>query len=146
MAKTTKKRKRNPGTGSYFFVHERGKFTLRAPSGRVVCSLQGELHPYDKGAILHALNAAKKTAHSVGAAQRHLKRSLDAAAALRRRENPNLKGGRQIYPKVVEIHAQKRIGSGTIYRHPFSSTNPIIGLPDGSLYIPARGARLWGHA
>jgi hypothetical protein len=47
-----------------------------------------------------------------------------------------------IYPRVIAIMAEK--ASGQRYKHPFTSRVPILGLPDGSLLIPAGKKPLWG--
>lgn len=56
----------------------------------------------------------------------------------------NPKRGVMIYPRVVAIYAEKP--NGKRYRHEMESIVPILGLPDGSLLIPAKGRRLWGTA
>lgn len=52
------------------------------------------------------------------------------------------RGAVTIYPKLVAIYAEKP--GGKRYRHPFDSSVPVLGLPDGSLLIPAGKRPLWG--
>jgi hypothetical protein len=52
------------------------------------------------------------------------------------------KSGTVIYPRLLAIMAEKR--DGKRYKHELESSVPVLGLPDGSLLIPARGRRLWG--
>lgn len=49
----------------------------------------------------------------------------------------------KVYARILSIEAEK--ADGTLYRHDFTTKNPVIGLPDGSILIPARRNRpLWG--
>jgi hypothetical protein len=64
---------------------------------------------------------------------------------VKRKRNPPLpRGAKLIYQQLLSIEARKRVDSNTVYTHPFdTAVSPIYGLPDGSLYIPANGHRLW---
>jgi hypothetical protein len=48
-----------------------------------------------------------------------------------------------IYPRVLAIAGRK--SDGKEYEHRVSSRTPILGLPDGSLLIPAGRRPLWGR-
>lgn len=61
-----------------------------------------------------------------------------------------------IYPRLCAIVARKAAGhegcdlqcerNGHLFKHKFTTKNPIIGLNDGSLMIPCGSRRLWGTA
>ena len=69
---------------------------------------------------------------------------------------PNPPPRTELYPRVVAVEGRKRADhescnarcarNGHLFRHDFTSKNPIVGLPDGSILIPSNGRRLWGWA
>jgi hypothetical protein len=67
-------------------------------------------------------------------------------SARNRGNPPDTSAGTVIYPRILAIHAQRREGSKTVYVHKFTSKNPVVGLPDGSILIPTTGRKLWGEA
>jgi hypothetical protein len=60
------------------------------------------------------------------------------------RKNPkrNARRGVVVYPRLLAIMAEK--ADGRRYKHEFSSRVPVLGLPDGSILIPAGSRPLWG--
>lgn len=47
-----------------------------------------------------------------------------------------------VYPELVVIAARKP--DGHVYEHKFRKGTRVLGLEDGSLFIPANGRKLWG--
>jgi hypothetical protein len=73
----------------------------------------------------------------------------DPWRGVRARGNP-YRGLPVIYPRLMSIRARETRKGGknkppALYEHKFSARVPVLGLPDGSIIIPApRGRRLWG--
>lgn len=62
------------------------------------------------------------------------------------RRNPPARSGRTVtvYPSLISIRARK--GDGQEYVHKFATGTPVMGLPDGSVLLPARAGRpLWEY-